>query len=69
MTEGLGDRLDALRDLNLVKARDTTWTATSGPDGNAVHIAGVNKDFQTSVIAIPLGESDARNGNITPQCP
>jgi hypothetical protein len=69
MTEGLGDRLDALRDLNLVKARDTTWTATSGPDGNAAHIAGVSKDFQTSVIAIPLGEADARSGNITPQCP
>jgi hypothetical protein len=69
MTEALGDRLDALRDLNLVKSRDTTWSATSGPDGTAAHLAGVSKDFQTSVIAIPLGESDARSGNIAPQCP
>jgi hypothetical protein len=69
MSEALGDRLDALRDLNLIKARDTTWSATAGPDGNAAHLAGVTKDFQTSVIAIPLGESDARSGNIAPQCP
>ncbi|MFI5250344.1 MAG: hypothetical protein ACHQTF_10240 [Gemmatimonadales bacterium] len=68
MSEALGDRLDALRDLNLVKARDTTWSATGGPDGNAAHLAGVNKDFQTSVVAIPQGESDARNGSIAPQC-
>ncbi len=69
MTEALGDRLDALRDLNLVAARDTTWSARSGPDGIANQIAGGTKDFQTSVIAIPLGESGARNGNITPACP
>jgi hypothetical protein len=69
MSEALGDRLDALRDLNLVKARDTTWSSTSGPDGAAAHLAGVNKDFQTSVIAIPQGESDARGGNIATQCP
>jgi hypothetical protein len=69
MTEALGDRLDALRDLNMVRSRDTTWSSTSGPDGAAAHLAGVSKDFQTSVIAIPLGESDARSGNIAPQCP
>jgi hypothetical protein len=69
MSEALGDRLDALRDLNLIRSRDTTWSATSGPDGNAATLAGVKKDFQTSVIAIPQGESDARSGNIAPQCP
>ena len=69
MPEALGDRLDALRDLNLIGVRDTTWKAHSGPDGTAAHLAGVSKDYQTSVIAIPLGESDARNGNITPVCP
>jgi hypothetical protein len=69
MTEALGDRLDALRDLNMVRSRDTTWSSTTGPDGAAAHLAGVSKDFQTSVIAIPLGESDARSGNIAPQCP
>ena len=69
MSEALGDRLDALRDLNLIKARDTTWSATGGPDGAAAHLAGVSKDFQTSVVAIPQGENDARSGNIAPQCP
>jgi hypothetical protein len=68
MTEALGDRLDALRDLHMIGVRDTTWSAHSGPDGTAGHLAGVSKDFQTSVVAIPQGESDARKGNVTPVC-
>jgi len=69
MTEGLGDRLMALRDLNMIKARDTTWSSSVGPDHNASVVAGGTTDKLTSVIAIPQGESDARNGNIAPQCP
>lgn len=69
LTDGEGDRVMTLRDWNLVVARDTTWVARNGPDYTAVQQRGTVVDYHTSIIPIPLGESDARSGNIAPVCP
>jgi hypothetical protein len=52
--DGTGDRNIALREYGLVTEADTTWAPN---------------DFQTSMENIPLNESNARGGNITPVCP
>jgi hypothetical protein len=70
LSDGEGDRVFTLRNWNLVVARDTTWSATGfGHDTAAIHQRAGVTDHHTSVIPIPLGESDARGGNIAPVCP
>ena len=69
LSDGEGDRVFTLRNWNLVVARDTTWSATGfGHDTAAIHQRPGVTDHHTSIIPIPLGESDARGGNIAPVC-
>ena len=70
LSDGEGDRVVTLRNWNLVLARDTTWSSTGfGHDTSAIHQRPGVSDHHTSIIPIPLGESDARGGKIAPVCP
>jgi hypothetical protein len=68
MTDGEGDRVFTLRNWHLTVARDTTWSARTGPDAVAISQRSGATDHHTSIVPIPLGESDARGGNLTPVC-
>jgi hypothetical protein len=70
LSDGEGDRVVTLRNWNLIVARDTTWSSTGfGHDTAAIHQRPGVTDHHTSIVPIPLGESDARGGNIAPVCP
>jgi starch-binding outer membrane protein, SusD/RagB family len=66
--EGSGDRMIALRMYGLPATADTTWQATSGPDG-AVDGPLKATDFHTTIATLPPVELSSRGGSWTLTCP
>ena len=66
--EASGDRMIALRMYHLESVADTTWQATSGPDGavDATLVGAV--DYHTTVVPVPVEEYTIRGGNYSPVC-
>lgn len=66
--EGSGDRMIALRMYGLEATADTTWQATSGPDG-AVDATLKATDFHTTIATLPPVELSERGGTWNLKCP
>jgi hypothetical protein len=67
--EGSGDRMIALRMYHLEAVADTTWQATSGPDGVVDAGLGHPTDYHTTVDPVPIQELSSRGGQWILQCP
>lgn len=66
--EGSGDRMIAIRMYGLAATADTTWQATTGPDGT-VAAALKATDFHTTIATLPPVELSSRGGSWNLTCP
>jgi hypothetical protein len=66
--EGSGDRMISIRMYGLAATADTTWQATSGPDGT-VDAALRATDYHTTIANLPPVELSSRGGSWTLTCP